>query len=103
MRLSQKRALFTLNWALLILYAKNLGFNPAGDMTKRCGDCPIGHLNSTHKAGLAGDLILYDKDWNYLTDPRNYDVLHDFWDTLGGAERILDDMNHFSIEHNGVR
>lgn len=103
MRLSEKRALFTRMWARLILYAEGLGFHPAGDMTKRCGDCPIGLDNSAHKAGLAGDLLLYDQSWNYLTDPDNYIVLHDFWDTLGGAERIVNDMNHFSLEHNGVR
>lgn len=103
MKHSQKRALFTRNLARLLLYAEGLGFYPVIDQARRCDDCPIGHPNSTHKAGLAADILLYDRDFNWLPDPENYVLLHDFWDTLGGAERIANDMNHFSIEHNGVR
>ncbi len=42
-------------------------------------------------------------DGRYIRDKEGHDELHNFWDLLGGAERIKKDMNHYSFEHNGMR
>jgi hypothetical protein len=89
--------------SLLIEYGELIGYNVVEDQGKRCSDCPNSHPRSTHKAGVAVDLILYGVEWAYLTDTRHYAILHDFWDFIGGAERINKDLNHFSLEHQGVR
>lgn len=103
MRLSEKRHLFRRMKRLLIGYGELIGYNVVEDQGKRCDDCPNTHPQSAHKAGLAIDLILYDEHWNYLTDGSHYGKLHDFWDYIGGAQRINHDLNHFSLEHQGVR
>ena len=103
MSLGDKRRDFTHMMALLILHADKLGYGVAGDYLKRCNDCPIGHPESLHGLGLAIDLNLYDADNEYLTDPKHHDTLHDYWDMLGGSQRIKQDMNHYSLEHNGMR
>jgi hypothetical protein len=88
---------------ILIAYGELLDFNVVEDQGKRCENCPNTHPRSTHKAGLAIDLILYDDDWQPMWNETNYARLHDFWDFIGGSERIENDMNHFSLEHEGVR
>ena len=72
---------------------------------KRCQDCPVGHPNSTHKAGLAVDIILYGPGGQYPhpSEDSVHSDLHDFWDFIGGAERIPGDLNHYSLEWQGVR
>jgi hypothetical protein len=32
-----------------------------------------------------------------------HNELHDWWDSIGDVERIIGDMNHYSIEHRGHR
>ena len=54
-----------------------------------------GHPRSTHKVGLAVDIIVAD---NTL-----HEAGHDFWDLLGGSKRISEDMNHYSFEWEGIR
>ena len=64
-----------------------------------------GHKNSCHKVKLAIDLNIIDRGV-YLRGvdaEEAHTEIHDFWDTLGGAERIPHDLNHYSIEHNGSR
>ena len=61
-----------------------------------------GHPKSAHKQRLAIDLNLF-KGGVYLTDGSGHDVLHDYWDTLGGAPRIPHDLNHYSLEYGGIR
>jgi hypothetical protein len=92
-------------WNLLEHYMTLLKLDWARDQCKRCDDCPVGHPNSTHKAGTGQDYILYAPDMTYPhPDADNiYSHLHDFWDLIGGAERISGDLRHFSEEHNGVR
>jgi len=102
MTLGDKRRRFTQMQALLIQYAHFLGYECAMDFVKRCKDCPVGHERSLHKSALAMDLHLY-LDGHYITDGVGHDVLHDFWDLLGGARRIDADMNHYSLAHNGMR
>ena len=87
---------------LLLTYAKFLQYEYTIDFVKRCADCPVGHPKSVHKVGLALDLNLY-LNGIYLTDGSAHKDLHDFWDMLGGAKRIENDMNHYSLEWNGVR
>ena len=103
MTLGDKRRDFTHMMALLILHADKMGYGVAADFLKRCEDCPVGHKTSLHKQGLAVDLNLYSPNGDYLTDPKHHDVLHDYWDMLGGAERIENDRNHYSLAHDGMR
>ena len=49
-----------------------------------------GAANSVHKLSLAVDL--------YTENPKNHKELHDYWDSLGGAPRIENDMNHYSFK-----
>lgn len=60
-----------------------------------------GHRNSCHKLRLAIDINLV-KDGKLL-GPEAHAPLHDYWDSVGGAERIPNDMNHYSLGWNGVR
>ena len=60
-----------------------------------------GHKYSCHKIRLAVDLNII-KDGK-IAGAEYYNKLHDYWDTLGGAERIKADLNHFSFEHDGYR
>jgi hypothetical protein len=103
MTLGSKRRKFSTMLAQLILYANDEGYGVAVDFVKRCEDCPVGHPRSAHKSGLAADINLYDKEGTYLTDPIHHEFLHDYWDSMEGAERIDNDMNHYSLEHQGVR
>jgi len=59
-----------------------------------------GHANSCHKLKLAID-INFIKDGKIISE--YHDQAHDFWDTVGGAKRLLHDMNHYSFEHLGFR
>lgn len=102
MSIGDKRRQFAQMLPLLLQYAHYLGYECAVDYVKRCEDCPVGHANSVHKIGLAMDLHLY-LDGKYITTGLPHSDLHDFWDMMGGAKRIEDDMNHYSLEHGGVR
>ena len=64
--------------------------------------CDYGSPDSMHRRRLAIDLNLF-KDGKYLTSGKYHAKLHDFWDTIGGAERIEGDLNHYSLEHEGFR
>ncbi len=50
---------------------------------------------SLHKLSLAVDL------WAH--DPMVHIALHDFWDAVGGAQRIAGDMGHYSFSWQGYR
>jgi hypothetical protein len=103
MRLSEKRHLFRRMKRILNAYGELLDYNVVEDQGKRCDDCPNTHPRSTHKAGLAIDLVLYDGDWNPVWLDEPFAKMHDFWDFIGGSERIRGDLGHFSLEHEGVR
>jgi len=100
--LGDKRRQFSRMATLLCHYAEFLGYEYSFEYTKRCEDCPIGHPKSTHGVGLALDLNLFHFG-QFITDASGHTQLHDFWDFLGGAERITSDMNHYSLEWEGVR
>lgn len=63
-----------------------------GEMGEKFG---YGAARSVHKLRLA-------QDFN-TPNPADHITLHDFWDTLGGARRIANDMNHYSFEWQGRR
>jgi len=89
--------------ARLLLYAECIGETPSfGDAYRdprvfgEYGEKKsYSHSNSAHKVRLAIDIN--------LDHAENHEKLHDFWDMLGGSERIVKDMNHYSIEWEGVR
>jgi len=113
MTLGEKQELFSRMLPLLYQYAHFMGYSiRTGDAfrDKRLhGDIGIkmgyGHRNSCHKLKLAIDLNI-TKDGIYLTGIPAQDAhnkIHDFWDLIGGAERIDHDLNHYSLEHQGHR
>ena len=101
MTLREKQSKFVVMLALLIRRANALGY----ELTLGCGRCQLpGHhmKNSLHYSGLAQDLNLF-KDGVWLKDGTGHDVLHDYWEALGGAKMIPGDANHYSLEHEGRR
>ena len=88
-------------------YGKFYGMKVAIDDAK----ARDGHMkNSLHYDGLAVDLILYDADWNYITDTELYRSLGEEWESFhpncywGGRTRrdeegtaLTQDGNHFSM------
>lgn len=103
MLLGDKRRQFSEMLPILCMFIQYCGYRYAIDYVKRCDECEVGHKNSTHKYGLAVDIHLYDKDNKYLSSGVEHQVLHDLWDLLGGAPRIENDLNHYSLEWKGVR
>ena len=113
MTLGSKQELFSRMIPLLYLYAQFHGYqirtgdvfrDPRlhGDIGEKKG---YGHKNSAHKNKLAIDVNI-TKDGVYLqgmaaADAHNF--LHNFWDLIGGANRIPHDLNHYSLEHQGMR
>lgn len=104
MRLSEKQREFTSAIGLLIIYAYSLGYELTFGDCYRSPEVKYGHKNSTHRSRLAVDFNLFEKGV-YISDGSHegFKVLHDYWDALGGSERISKDMNHFSFEHEGIR
>ena len=102
MTLGQKQRQFTHMVALLILHAEQLGYELTFGDAYRDPRATYGHPKSLHRKRLAIDLNLF-KDGKYLTDGTDHSGLHDYWDMIGGAERIADDMNHYSLAHGGMR
>jgi len=112
MTLGDKQRLFSLNLALLTVWAYENGFEVTqgdgyrdprvfGDLGEKKG---YGHKDSAHKMRLAHDLNLF-KDGEYLSSTESHKPLGDYWKTLhplncwGGD---FNDGNHYSMKHNGV-
>lgn len=89
--------------AQLILYAYELGYK----LTFGDAYATTGHRkNSTHGQRLAIDLNLFlDGVWldKGPEAEKGHGLLHDKWDTIGGAKRIANDLNHYSVEFQGRR
>jgi len=112
MKLSQMQRAFTRMVADLIQYAYESGYELTfGDAYRD----PRVHgvvgekksyssANSNHKLRLAIDLNLW-VDGVYVTtsEHKARGNLHEYWSSIGGAERIPEDANHFSIEYRGRR
>ena len=102
--LSDKQKEFSRKIAVLKLVAFELGYELTEGDYYRDPRCPYGHPKSCHKLRLAADLNLFDaKTDKYLIDGSGHDVLHNIWDLMGGAKRIKHDLNHYSMEHQGMR
>ena len=88
--------------AQLIIFAQQRGYQITFGDAFRDDRVTYGHPKSTHRFRLAVDLNLF-KDGVYLSSDEDHSQFHDFWDSLGGAERIKKDGNHYSLEHGGIR
>lgn len=99
--LLDKQLRFPLMLAKLIMYAYDQGYEIT--LGEGYDDDNTGHMKgSTHYVKLAQDINLF-KDKVWLKDGTGHDVLHDYWDSLGGAKRIAKDLNHYSLEYQGRR
>jgi hypothetical protein len=101
MSLRQKQSKFALMVAELIQYAYEQGYEITLGHAYRCSDCSVGHKKSLHKKRLAIDLNLF-KDGAYLTDGTGHYELHFKWSQMGGSPPIANDLNHYSIAHDGM-
>jgi hypothetical protein len=102
MTLRKKQSRFVVMVALLLQYAHSLGYELTFGDAFRDPRCPYGSDLSLHHQRLAVDLNLFING-KFITDGTGHDKLHDFWDLLGGAERIEHDLNHYSLAHGGRR
>ena len=105
MKLREKQSVFSRKISVLRLVAFELGFELTDGDAYRDPRVPYGHPRSCHKLRLAQDLNVF-KDGVYLEDgeaEKAHNQIHDIWDQMGGAKRIPHDLNHYSIEHNGMR
>jgi len=102
--LSKDQEKFTEMLSRLLMYAAAIGARPRlrdayrdeRAFGKYGEQGPVyGHPRSTHKVGLAADIL--------VVDDALHEKLHDFWDILGGSTRIAEDMNHYSLEWEGIR
>ncbi len=101
--LREKQEAFAVALAKLILFADSKGIEVSiGDVFRdprlhgKLGEAGgYGHKNSCHKLKLAADLNLLNE--------KDHELLHDHWDSIGGAARIAGDMNHYSWGWQGMR
>jgi len=110
--LSQKQRSFTRMLADLIQFAYEQGYELTvgdayrdprlhGEYGKKKG---YGSSKSVHKLRLAMDLNLWvDGEYIQTSDHPAWDELHSYWALIGGADRVPNDANHFSLEHWGCR
>jgi len=64
-----------------------------------------GHPRSCHKLKMAIDLNL-TANGVYLEGQAAeiaHNKIHDWWDTVGGAKRIIGDLNHYSVQYQDMR
>lgn len=104
-KLTQKQQRFSHAISLLIQYANYHGYGLTFGDAYRDDRCNYGHPKSTHRNRLAIDFNLFKND-NYLNGEEaatGHNLLHDYWDMLGGSARIKKDLNHYSFKHDGVR
>ena len=111
MTLGMKQEIFSLNLALLLLYAYQHGYRVRMGETWRsptkAGEnaaAGIGIANSLHTLKLAADLNLF-KDGVFLTKTEDHRPLGEYWESLHVDNRWggrFDDGNHYSMTHGGV-
>jgi hypothetical protein len=100
--IAEKQQRFAHMTALLILQAEQLGYRVTFGDAYRDRRAKYGHPKSLHRWRMAIDLNLF-RDGVFLEDGTGHDELHDYWDSIGGAARIPDDLNHYSVAHDGMR
>jgi len=97
MTLGQKQEEFSYMLGHLLIWAEEQ------NIPVRIGDV---FARDSHKEGsnhylkLAADLFVY-KPGSSVQDLDAHKRMHDAWDALGGAPRIPDDLNHYSVVWNG--
>ena len=104
MSLSTKQQEFTVKIGLLISYANSVGYGLTFGDCYRSPAVKYGHKDSTHRSRLAVDFNIF-LEASYLQGEDaeiGHNKLHDYWDEIGGSERIADDLNHYSVKHNGI-
>jgi hypothetical protein len=83
------------------MYAHSLGYGVRQKHLLRCRDCPVGKENSNHKISLAIDIRLTINGQLVEDYRKHHNILHTYWDKLGGAPRIDHDLGHYSFEWRG--
>lgn len=94
MTLRQRQSIFALNFAKLILWAYDNGYEITGGAWWRNGDRLL------HGDRLAGDLNLF-KDGKYLTATEDHEPLGRHWESLHEDNRWggdFNDGNHYSMK-----
>lgn len=103
--LIEKQFEFARKISVLRLVAFEIGYQITDGDAYRDPRVTYGSSNSCHRLRLAQDLNIF-KDGEFLTGvdaEKAHSKLHDIWDMMGGAKRILGDLNHYSLEYNGQR
>ena len=99
--LRNKQSEFVLMVAKLIIFAYGRGYELTfGDAHALAGHRP----NSNHYIRLAIDLNLFAANVWLEKGPvmeAAHGELHDYWDSIGGAIRIKNDLNHYSLGYQG--
>jgi hypothetical protein len=97
--LGSKQEEFTILIARLILWGNAQGYKMhLGEGFNAAG---IGHKkNSNHYLKLAQDIFIY-KNGVDEQDEEAHQRMHDAWDQMEGAPRILNDLNHYSVVWEG--
>lgn len=110
--LTDKQAKFARMFGALLVYASAVSDEyqvRLGDAyrDKKYNKSVGGHPRSLHTSRLAVDLIV-DRNINgkWVLQKKRcwfHGVLHEYWDSIGGAEEIPGDSGHFSLAHRGMR
>jgi hypothetical protein len=96
MTLGQAQEFFAEILGKLLVWAHDQGIHiRIGDVFAKTGH----KEGSNHYLKLAADLYVY-KLGATIQDEEAHKRMHDCWDALGGAPRIKEDMNHYSIKWN---
>lgn len=114
MTLGEKQRLFSLNLALLTIFAYENGYQLTqgdgfrdsrvfGKVGEKAG---YGHAKSAHKQRLAHDYNLFINGVYQITSEA-HKILGEYWKDLHPLNRWGGDFknadgNHYSMEHNGV-
>lgn len=81
----------------------SMGYHPAK------GKDGMKHMEgSLHYEGLAEDVDLYDKDWNYISTTEGHAIFGAYWKSLNpnhawGGDFKKKDGNHYSFAWNGKK
>jgi hypothetical protein len=95
-----KQDQFTGMVALLILYARSMGYQLTFGDAYRDPRVEYGHPQSFHRDRLAVDFNLF-KDGTYLTRTEDHKPLGLYWESMGGSwGGRFEDGNHYSLGEN---
>lgn len=122
MSLVKKQVRFTRKFTRLLNHAEvkgdREGFYVVAEELYRHPSATHGHPLSTHRVKLAGHILLFDRNYNWLNkvnpewEEKIYKDLHQFWQFISGKDAIGNkvagdtiegDLVHFSHHHQGIR